>query len=95
MDQFVVDFGGDTARMGDEVVVFGPGTEREPTVSEWARTVPPENRGWSENAPPLCSRRCREAGGAVTCLNRRSVSLSCSAGAAVNTKCHAARRPAS
>jgi alanine racemase len=45
MDQFVVDLGGDTAQTGDEVVVFGPGTEGEPTVAEWARwagTVPHE-----------------------------------------------------
>jgi alanine racemase len=45
MDQFVVDLGDDTARTGDEVVVFGPGTEGEPTVAEWARwagTVPHE-----------------------------------------------------
>jgi alanine racemase len=45
MDQFVVDLGGDTARTGDEVVVFGPGTEGEPTAAEWARwagTVPHE-----------------------------------------------------
>lgn len=45
MDQFVVDLGDDTARTGDEVVVFGPGNEGEPTVAEWARwanTVPHE-----------------------------------------------------
>jgi alanine racemase len=45
MDQFVVDLGDDPARMGDEVVVFGPGTEGEPTVTEWAQwagTVPHE-----------------------------------------------------
>jgi alanine racemase len=45
MDQFVVDLGDDEARTGDEVVVFGPGTEGEPTVAEWARwagTVPHE-----------------------------------------------------
>jgi alanine racemase len=45
MDQFVVDLGDDTAQTGDEVVVFGPGTAGEPTVTEWARwagTVPHE-----------------------------------------------------
>jgi alanine racemase len=45
MDQFVVDLGGDTVRMDDEVVVFGPGDDGEPTVAEWAgwaRTVPHE-----------------------------------------------------
>jgi alanine racemase len=45
MDQFVVDLGDDVATAGDEVVVFGPGTEGEPTVADWARwagTVPHE-----------------------------------------------------
>jgi alanine racemase len=45
MDQFVIDLGDDTAQTGDEVVLFGPGTEGEPTVAEWARwarTVPHE-----------------------------------------------------
>jgi alanine racemase len=45
MNQFVVDLGDDTARIGDEVVVFGPGTDGEPTVPEWAqwaRTIPHE-----------------------------------------------------
>jgi alanine racemase len=45
MDQFVVDLGRDTARIGDEVVIFGPGTAGEPTVAEWAAwagTVPHE-----------------------------------------------------
>lgn len=49
MDQFVVDLGdvaGDaTPLIGDEAVVFGPGTEGEPTVTDWARwanTVPHE-----------------------------------------------------
>jgi alanine racemase len=41
MDQFVVDLGDDagdaTPRIGDEAVVFGPGTEGEPTVADWAR----------------------------------------------------------
>ena len=43
MDQFVVDLGDDTARAGDEVVVFGPGTDGEPTVAEWA--------GWAGTVP--------------------------------------------
>ena len=49
MDQVVVDLGnvtGDaTPRIGDEAVVFGPGTDGEPTVADWARwanTVPHE-----------------------------------------------------
>jgi alanine racemase len=45
MDQFVVDVGDATPRIGDEAIVFGPGTEGEPTVADWARwanTVPHE-----------------------------------------------------
>jgi alanine racemase len=45
MDQFVVDVGDATVRTGEEVVLFGPGTEGEPTVADWARwanTVPHE-----------------------------------------------------
>ena len=45
MDQLVVDVGDATPRIGDETVVFGPGTEGEPTVADWARwanTVPHE-----------------------------------------------------
>ena len=36
MNQFVVDFGAEPAAEGDEVVLFGPGDEGEPTVQEWA-----------------------------------------------------------
>ena len=45
MDQLVVDVGDATPRVGDEAVLFGPGTEGEPTVADWARwanTVPHE-----------------------------------------------------
>ncbi|MFJ9519046.1 alanine racemase [Kitasatospora sp. NPDC101801] len=37
MDQFVVDLGGDTARVGDEVRVFGNGEHGEPTAEDWGR----------------------------------------------------------
>jgi alanine racemase len=37
MDQFVVDLGGDEARPGDEVVLFGAGAAGEPTADDWAR----------------------------------------------------------
>ncbi|MBO0774919.1 MAG: alanine racemase [Actinobacteria bacterium] len=36
MDQFVLDFGADPVAEGDEVVLFGPGDEGEPTAQEWA-----------------------------------------------------------
>jgi alanine racemase len=45
MDQFVVDLLGDHMSTDQEVVVFGPGDEGEPTVTEWARwarTIPHE-----------------------------------------------------
>lgn len=36
MDQFVVDAGDAVVRIGDAVIVFGPGDQGEPTVTEWA-----------------------------------------------------------
>ncbi|GGK77593.1 alanine racemase [Sphaerisporangium melleum] len=39
MDQFVIDLGDDPASVGDEVVLFGPGTEGEPTAQEWADSL--------------------------------------------------------
>jgi alanine racemase len=36
MDQLVVDCGDDEPSVGDEVVLFGPGTLGEPTAREWA-----------------------------------------------------------
>lgn len=39
MDQFVVDFGGEPASVGDEVILFGPGDHGEPTAQEWADTL--------------------------------------------------------
>jgi alanine racemase len=35
MDQFVVDFGDEPVAPGDEVVLFGPGDNGEPTAQEW------------------------------------------------------------
>ncbi|MFJ8432705.1 alanine racemase [Kitasatospora sp. NPDC094019] len=37
MDQFVVDLGGDTPPVGDEVLVFGSGDRGEPTAEDWGR----------------------------------------------------------
>ena len=45
MDQFVVDLHGDPAEAGDEVLIFGPGDQGEPTAADWARaadTIPYE-----------------------------------------------------
>jgi alanine racemase len=36
MDQFVVDFGDEPVAEGDEVILFGPGDDGEPTAQEWA-----------------------------------------------------------
>ncbi|HEU5045930.1 MAG TPA: alanine racemase [Nocardioidaceae bacterium] len=36
MDQFVLDLEGDRAAAGDPVVLFGPGTDGEPTAQDWA-----------------------------------------------------------
>ena len=39
MDQFVLDLGDDPVEVGDEVVLFGPGDDGEPTAQEWAEAV--------------------------------------------------------
>ncbi len=39
MDQFVVDFGDEPVAAGDEVVLFGPGDDREPTAQEWGEAL--------------------------------------------------------
>ncbi|MEV4832929.1 alanine racemase [Nonomuraea sp. NPDC049486] len=39
MDQFMIDVGDDPLRAGDEVVLFGPGDQGEPTAQEWADTL--------------------------------------------------------
>jgi len=43
MDQFVVDLADPEAvrevRVGDEVVIFGPGDDGEPTADDWARAT--------------------------------------------------------
>jgi alanine racemase len=36
MDQLMLDLGEDDARVGDEVVLFGPGNDGEPTAQDWA-----------------------------------------------------------
>jgi len=39
MDQFVVDFGDEPVAAGDEVVLFGPGDDGEPTAQEWGEAL--------------------------------------------------------
>ncbi|TQS25981.1 alanine racemase [Microbispora sp. KK1-11] len=39
MDQFVIDLGDDPAESGDEVILFGPGDNGEPTCQEWADSL--------------------------------------------------------
>ncbi len=39
MDQFVLDLGDDPAVEGEEVVLFGPGRDGEPTAQDWARAL--------------------------------------------------------
>ena len=39
MDQFVVDVGDAQVEAGDEVVLFGPGDDGEPTAQDWAEAV--------------------------------------------------------
>ncbi len=39
MDQFVLDVGDDRVEAGDEVLLFGPGDDGEPTAQEWAQAL--------------------------------------------------------
>jgi alanine racemase len=39
MDQFVVDFGDEPVAAGDEVVLFGPGDDGEPTAQAWGEDL--------------------------------------------------------
>ncbi|WP_169951860.1 alanine racemase [Microbispora sp. H11081] len=39
MDQFVIDLGDDPAEAGDEVLLFGPGGQGEPTCQDWADSL--------------------------------------------------------
>jgi alanine racemase len=39
MDQFVLDVGDDAVEAGDEVVLFGPGDDGEPTAQDWAEAL--------------------------------------------------------
>ncbi len=39
MDQILIDLGGDVPPVGEEVVVFGPGSRGEPTAQDWAEAA--------------------------------------------------------
>ena len=39
MDQLMIDFGDEPVAEGDEVVIFGPGEDGEPTAQEWGDTL--------------------------------------------------------
>ena len=39
MDQIIIDLGGDVPPVGEEVVVFGPGSRGEPTAQDWAEAA--------------------------------------------------------
>lgn len=39
MDQFVLDVGDDDVQAGEQVVLFGPGDDGEPTAQEWAEAL--------------------------------------------------------
>jgi alanine racemase len=39
MDQFVIDFGDEPVAEGDEVIIFGPGDDGEPTAQEWGEAL--------------------------------------------------------
>jgi alanine racemase len=39
MDQIVVDFGDEDVTAGEDVVLFGPGRDGEPTAQEWGEAL--------------------------------------------------------
>jgi alanine racemase len=39
MDQFMIDFGDEPARAGEEVVLWGPGDHGEATAQEWGEAL--------------------------------------------------------
>jgi alanine racemase len=39
MDQFMIDVGDDSLAEGDEVILFGDGSQGEPTAQEWADSL--------------------------------------------------------
>ena len=39
MDQLMIDFGDEPVAAGDEVIIFGPGDDGEPTAQEWGETL--------------------------------------------------------
>jgi alanine racemase len=39
MDQLVVDFGDEPVEEGEEVVLFGPGVDGEPTAQDWGEAL--------------------------------------------------------
>ena len=49
MNQFVMDFGAEPAAEGDEVLLFGPGDDGEPTAQDWADALEPPS---ATRSPP-------------------------------------------
>jgi alanine racemase len=39
MDQFVIDFGDEPVTVGEQVVLFGPGDDDEPTAQQWGEAL--------------------------------------------------------
>ena len=54
MDQFVVDVGDDAVAAGDEVVLFGPGDDGEPTAQDWADAAGTISTRSSPGSAPGC-----------------------------------------
>jgi alanine racemase len=67
MDQFVLDVGDVAIEAGDEVVLFGPGANGEPTAEDWAEAIGTINY---EIVTRISSRVAREYVGSVDLLDR-------------------------